>query len=82
MILTCIVRYLSVSLERTMFPANSSSEYFSAERRLEWSPLHIGSYLPTVAELIIFSASSMVKLFGFWTGGNSLKVAAHLSAIA
>jgi hypothetical protein len=30
----------------------------------------------------IFSASSMVKLFGCCTGGKSLKVAAHLSATA
>ena len=39
-------------------------------------------YLPVAAELNIFSASSMVKLFGFWTGGKSLKVAAHRFAIA
>jgi hypothetical protein len=42
----------------------------------------IRPYPPDAAELIILSASSIVKLFGCWTGGNSLKVAAHLSAIA
>ena len=34
---------------------------------------------PPAASLIMRNASSMVKLFGFCTGGNSLKVAAHLS---
>jgi hypothetical protein len=31
---------------------------------------------------MIARAWSMVKLFGFWTGGKSLNVAANLSAMA
>src|SRR5262252_8856057 len=35
---------------------------------------------PLVASLIFFIASSMVKVFGFCTAGNSLKVSANLAA--
>ena len=37
---------------------------------------------PALVLLIIASASSIVKVFGFWIGGKSLKVSANLSAIA
>jgi hypothetical protein len=41
-----------------------------------------GRQPPLLALDIIASASSMVKEFGFWIGGNSLNVAANLSASA
>ena len=43
--------------------------------RLQW-------WAPLAASDIFAIASSMVKLSGFWTGGNSLKVSANFAAAA
>ena len=45
-------------------------------RSLKW----LAQLEPAIASLILASASSTVKVFGFCTGGNSLKVAANIAA--
>jgi hypothetical protein len=46
----------------------------------EQPPRFIGrplQFMPAAVWCIAFSASSSVKVLGFWMGGKSLKVAAH-----
>ena len=45
-------------------------------------PLSPVSQPPPAASLIFDIASSMVKLFGFWTAGKSLNVSANFPATA
>jgi len=51
------------------------SEYCSAPQSF-----HPNQCAPAAVSCIIFSASSRVKVLGFWTGGKSLNVAAHCAA--